>query len=721
MPIHDSLRRGMPLFSRAAILALAVSPAVVAQNCEPTKYGTICGADLDATYALSGANRTVNLRSTNGVGAQVGLLLAGAQRANAPLPGNCVLYVNPLLGIPIVYDSTWTARMPITTASSLAIGAIELQAIALTNTGSLAFHGSNGLEIGPWGGVRSRVEDFTTTNLLDESLTTLDWNGRGSLRVSPWSFVAELGDFDPRFGGRDTGTFDGAGRRIYEWNTDSITIPGSRTLSGKAITVTDGVLRFRNFQLAATDRVRFLGKHSVQIFATQNIVVDGVLDASGSDSAYPAGRSTGGRAGVVGQPGFLGGAGGGDGGRGGDSPHNLNRISLAGSNGVSPSPVGHPLTSFLTQRAGRGSLPYPSSGLDKDVKFSAYSGVICQMATSGGSGGCFLNAGTKGTTWDNRLGKELPQAFDFGPDTTPRVAMGTFYKMLPATTSSADYFLVPGAGGGGSGTHPSGCFDASGFEPLNWSPGSGGAGGGGAILLRSRSAVTLQTGAMILARGGSGGDYNVDQRNFDNPAPGGAGSGGSVVIQSWRTPYLIGTIDVRGGDEGHYHSENYLLRVDSISGSGGQGLYRIESATTPNLAGLTGYPPIGADTGAVLRPVDKDAPAGVAVSKWVVTNPEPSGYQYFVLRATIGTQTRDYSDDAQHGLPLPAGLRVDFQSAPLDASGNPIGTPTPWHWNLRSLGNDSARGNGLRFRITIDETQAGGAVSVDSLTFQYGC
>lgn len=150
-------------------------------------------------------------------------------------------------------------------------------------------------------------------------------------------------------------------------------------------------------------------------------------------------------------------------------------------------------------------------------------------------------------------------------------------------------------------------------------------------------------------------------------------------------------------------------------------MYRIESANAPNLTGLTGYPPVSADNGAALRTVDRDAPTGVAVSKWVVTNPEPRGYQYFVLRATIGTQSRDYSDDALHGLPLPAGLRVEFQGAPLDASGNPIGTPTPWHWNLRSLGNDPARGNGVRFRITIDETQAGGAVNVGSLTFRYGC
>ncbi|HMQ23433.1 MAG TPA: hypothetical protein PKE00_13135, partial [Planctomycetota bacterium] len=107
--------------------------------------------------------------------------------------------------------------------------------------------------------------------------------------------------------------------------------------------------------------------------------------------------------------------------------------------------------------------------------------------------------------------------------------------------------------------------------------------------------------------------------------------------------------------------------------------------------------------------------------KWVSTSPEPRGWHHFILRATIGSQTRDFSDDGQRGLPLPAGLRVDFQSVPLDASGNPIGTPTPWHWNLRSLGNDPARGNGVRFRISIDETQAGAAVSVDSLTFHYGC
>ncbi|HMR81096.1 MAG TPA: hypothetical protein PKD61_38560, partial [Polyangiaceae bacterium] len=374
---------------------------------------------------------------------------------------------------------------------------------ALTNTPSLSFHGSNGLEIGPWTGLRSKVEDFSTTGLLDEAETTLDWSGSGSLRVAPWAFAPELGDFDASVGGRDTGTFDAAGRRIYFWNTDSITIPGSRTPSGKSITVTDGVLRFRNFRLAATDRVRFIGSHAVRIYATQDIIVAGVLDASGTDATYPTGRSKGGNPGVVGQPGFPGGPGGGSGGRGGDSPRDPNQLSLSGSNGASPSPIGHPLASALAQRGGRGSLPYPPSGLDQDVRFSA-STVLCQMAASGGSGGCFVSQGSNAITWDNRKGSFTPQAFDFGPPTLPTLPISAFYSMLPLGTASAAYFLVPGAGGGGSGTHASSWFNSLPFAPLGWSAGGGGAGGGGALLLRSRASVALRNGAMVLARGGHG-------------------------------------------------------------------------------------------------------------------------------------------------------------------------------------------------------------------------
>ena len=54
---------------------------------------------------------------------------------------------------------------------------------------------------------------------------------------------------------------DPDGRTIYYWNTDKSVIPGLRTLSGKDITVDNGVYEFTTFELKESEHIRFTGSH----------------------------------------------------------------------------------------------------------------------------------------------------------------------------------------------------------------------------------------------------------------------------------------------------------------------------------------------------------------------------------------------------------------------------------------------------------------------------
>lgn len=707
-----------------AVAATALAASARGQGCDIPAYGTTCRTALAGTYRLDTSSRVVDLQVSTSTTAKVGLVFAGNQAVAIKLPGDCTLLAVPQVVIPISFDASGRTTISWKTPPSSVIADLSVQAAALEITSSNFFaRTSNGLKLGPWLGVQTLLEDFKTTANRDNARTDLAWTGDGSLRISPFAAVDELGDFDVRFGGKDSGKKDAKGRPIYEWNTDLIVIPASRTPSKKEVRVTDGILRFRSFKLGSLEHIRFVGTHPVRIETVDSIVIDGVVDVSGVNATKLEG--SGGRPGRIGQPGFAGGPGAGSGGRGGDSPHKSGVVNVSGFPGEVPKMPGHPLQARLALRAGLGSLSYPRPTVDKSVTFSAYTGVISQQATSGGSGAVFTNSGLAGRTVDNGRGTETPKPIDFGPATdfnrTGILTLGTIVRALPTTMPSADFFLIPGAGGGGAGTHPSTCYDASGFEPLNWSPGSGGGGGGGAILLRSAGTLTLGIAGQILARGGSGVTYDCDQRNFTNPAPGGGGSGGSVVIQSLSDPDLRGTIDVRGGAAGHFRSSNYGLRVDSLSGAGGDGLYRVEADNVPKLSFLTAYPPVTADNAAALRTVDKPATKGTAISKWIDLQRLPGAWHHYVLTATIGSKSAKYSDVALFGLAVPSSLTVEFQSATLDRNGQPIGAPGAWHSRLSAIQGDARRGNGVRFRITIDEVKAQSPVRVEALRIVYDC
>lgn len=78
------------------------------------KHGAACGPSLNGT---NGFEEFVTVTATNGVASGAGMLVLGISRTSLPLVGtNCLLLVNPLLTLPIGFDSngkfSFSAKLP---------------------------------------------------------------------------------------------------------------------------------------------------------------------------------------------------------------------------------------------------------------------------------------------------------------------------------------------------------------------------------------------------------------------------------------------------------------------------------------------------------------------------------------------------------------------------------------------------------------------------------
>jgi hypothetical protein len=123
-----------------------------------------------------------------------------------------------------------------------------------------------------------------------------------------------------------------------------------------------------------------------------------------------------------------------------------------------------------------------------------------------------------------------------------------------AVTSEFDFTLAAFRGGFGGGA------GAYGDALLT---GAGG-GGGGALHIDAGGTITVNSGATISARGGSGG------ANTSNGGGGGGGSGGAIWLVSANALTMNGAIDVRGGSGG-------MSSLGAHGGNGSNGRFRLES------------------------------------------------------------------------------------------------------------------------------------------------
>ncbi|MCA8968124.1 MAG: hypothetical protein KDC95_00020 [Planctomycetes bacterium] len=564
------------------------------------------------------------------------------------------------------------------------------------------------------------VEDFANSERAD----TL----RGSGTWSKDSFVpialggsGRLGDFDHRLIAKATNVVDAGGRAIFEIDTDRVVVPPLLTVSNEEEVVTNGILEFTSFRVPDDVRLRFLGSKVPVLRVAGSVQIEGIVELPTETATVLKGAD--GRPPVIGQNGFAGAIGGGRGGRGGDSPLRPNAISIHGVDGQDVvMPKGHPLEDRAPGTGGRGSRAHPASGDPKEVAFTGY-GAYSQMTAAGGSGGGFTTAGASGRCLDN--GNMAPEARptpkDFGPGSAASASMGVA-SFRALSGPSALVYLVGGAGGGGSGTHSASQVTPFANEPLQWSPGSGGAGGGGILHMVIGGDLFVALKGSLLLRGGDGQRFDCDLYNFTNPAPGGAGSGGSLLVQLGGFVDIRGRIDATGGNGGRYASLNFPLSVDSISGAGGDGLVRIESDPPPLLAQLLGVrPPLRPDNIGTLA-MDDEERRSVAVTKFYDTEqwyaPEFVRYE---LDATIDDMPITFSDDASVGRIAGDGEVIELfvQGVKIDpyTKEPEAGTESVWHAHtIANLG--SSRSTAFRVMLRFD-LRSGRRVVVRQMRFYF--
>lgn len=575
---------------------------------------------------------------------------------------------------------------------------------------------------------RTIVEDFSDTSRSDPVRNGAKWIAGNT--VAPVLGGSGLhGDFDHRLVAKDLAQKDERDRDIWELNVDSVTFRDTVTLSGKQETVTNGIFEFMSFEVPSSVNLRLVGTKVPVIRVTGRMQIDGILDVATEDAIKLVGQ--GGRPPVSGQTGFKGGIGGGAGGPGADSPHFIGTRRIDGGDGDTIQlPNGHPLASQAAATAGKGTITYPASGRlisaayavkDKDVDFSAFTNVISQMATSGGGGGGFVGPGAAGSVVKNSKGTEAPQAFDYGPAGTASGSV-SISSLSSRTEASSYLYLVGGAGGGGGGSHPSTAYDASGFEAINWTPGSGGAGGGGIMHLQIGGDLNVGIRGEIRVRGGNGQQFAADTTNFTNPAPGGGGSGGSLLMQVGGVPDIRGRILATGGDAGHYDSSTYTLSIDSLSGAGGDGLLRYESNPPAALATLTNLRP--AVSGDNVGPISKQDENNVAVlaSEWYDTGLFfPPKFVRYEIEATIDNQDVVFSDDSSKGRQASAGEPVEilFQGSQLNPTTKRPDPKTLSNWFPAVFDSlSSAGGNAFRVLIRFNRDKASSIV-LKKITYVY--
>ncbi len=537
------------------------------------------------------------------------------------------------------------------------------------------------------------VETFANANQLDVDVSSGTW-GNNAARFGYLGLDGRHGAFVA-----DDGV--PAGANTFVWNTDSFTIPASRTLSGVAETVTDGVFRFSEFVVPANRTVVFVGSKPARIHVRGRVDVRGRIVANG-ETMEVHNRSSG-----AGQTGGRGGPGGAFGGRGAFRPNGAGAGSLFdGGNGHDVTLLGgHAYANAQAGTGGRGSGMIPADGLNTSITYDGLGRTTSAMISAGGGGGGYSGPGAIGRAIFNNT---QPVGGLGAP-----AAGGTAFPLFPLPpaiggTQRLEHFLVGGSGGGGAGGHP---FFSIMAQLPSWSSGSAGSGGGGALALRVGGALNVAIGASIEARGGD----CPQGVPAPPPAPGGGGSGGSIVLQVGGPVSQLGQLSVRGG-RGGFTNDRITFNLETRGGDGAPGFARLEvDQAQPPLA-LIGAVEPPAPANAVDTLTDRDVTSGFQ-SKWYWSDaPLMAQWSSIVVDVTVGGVPVRFSDRANLGARPGPGqpLQLWVQGAKFDpATGQLIpGSEGPWRTAVVTP-NGSLSGDGataVRFQLVGDRSIAGEVV-----------
>lgn len=541
---------------------------------------------------------------------------------------------------------------------------------------------------------RDLVENFATPANLDTQISSGVWNGgaQPGLIGGP----GRHGSFDITAG-------SAVGGNIYEWDTDNLTIPPGRTLSGLPEQVTDGRFYFSDFVLPEGFTLRFKGSKPARVFVRGRADISGTIEMNAppmtnnftilnQQNNIPTNI-------VPGQPGGAGVAGGGRGGRGGDRCTGAGPRIISGvimENGQPGEdvrlPSGHAYLTRAGNTGGPGSPLYPAAGTNGAVTYTV-SFAFCGQSVAGGGGGGFSLAGGQGTVPTPAVG---------GQPSPPNPG-GVLFDLfpIPPGASSLDHFLVGGSGGGGGGSHPFLALTAQNNDI--WRAGAGGSGGGGAAAVRSGSDLIVRAQARLEARGGAGAFFS--DRLLGIPSPGGGGSGGSFVLQSGTNATFNGTINTSGGNgssTGNVIPAN--LNAVIAGGPGSAGFFRIEAANTATVTPVSTIPAF--DPARHRGPLtDRDDVVGCASLYYSTQRVFPPTWQRYVLEVDPGngSPVLTFSDDpavsANVANTTMGPVQVLFQGARVSTT---TGQPLP---NTQGLWRDALRDGPL---TNINSDQATG-------------
>ena len=566
---------------------------------------------------------------------------------------------------------------------------------------------------------KNLVEDFSDPKrTLDELRNGANWSANAATPALVGG-SGRLGDFDIAFGGKDTGLKDADGRDIWEWDTDSTTVPDLKTLTGKIEHVANGIFEFLAFTLPESKHLRFVGSNPPVIKVTGRMEVAGMISQAGRDGVRDNPPPPMPVKGQEPQPPAVGA---GAGGRGGDSPARSGPKDIHGSEGEAAKvPAGHPLAGAVSTTGGKGSRANPESGATKDVKFSAYGGSICQTGAAGGGGGGMSVPGGGGSCIDNKgRGTYKPEAYDFGKPSFGGTGLD-FTKLQNRSESSGVIFQLGGSGGGGSGTHPHGSFTSQ----IKFNPGFAGASGGGPLWLKIGGDLLVSVQGRISCAGGNGQFYDYNASSFFNPAPGGGGGGGGLLMQVGGTPDFRGKVLAVGGRAGRMHSEPaFLLRLDCVSGAGGDGFIRYESRPKVNKTALGTFDPAVTDANiGDLRAVDEDD-LTVLATNWYDTNLFfPPLFVKYVIKARINNKDVVFSDDPTVGIKADESqpITVYLQGSQLDPDTKEPDPDSISKWFMGAVDPLNTKGgNGVRFLVRFNRAIAANIVLVEFLLHYRG-
>lgn len=588
-----------------------------------------------------------------------------------------------------------------------------------------------------------QVFQFTTQQVAVSSELTqieeFDDDSKLDARYSSGEWVGGLGTFGNIGGEGQHGEYDVAtlatylgnigGKETYLLNTDSTTVPGTSTLSGDPITITDGRFNFTRMVVTRDQRLRFTGSSPPQFTVRGEIEIAGIIELMGEDrpifiDPQPTGGPTPGQAG--GAAGIFGGAGG----RGGERCQGTGASpTMSGQDGLDLKVRGgHAYAAQTINTRGRGSSLFPASGLTADLIFSSTLFGFCFQSSAGGGGGGFTVPGGEGRVISNTVVDPItgvPPRFDFmGPPAAGGNAFALF--PVPAGARSSLHFLVGGAGGGGSA---SGAVFSNNVTRV-WAPGSGGGGGGGAAAFRSGSVLRVTTDGRILANGGNCSSDTVGTANAAVPVPGGGGTGGTVLFQTSDRADIQGFVDVRGGVGGYLNRATSSAppvggRVEVRGGSGANGFLRLEVPRDPLPTLLPNVQPAATAENVALL-TESDPRSGFQSKFYSTGQAFGPTYVRYEMRVLINGTPFVFSDDPARGTParfsVGSAVQVWFQGGTVDLFTNEATSLRPWREFVGqgrgglSLADDSP--NGFRFLILVDRS-AGQQVEIDWVKVVY--